>query len=430
MCAATREQTDATDADSDGESLPDSVERLAAVGVTCETHATPRLGDFAPDDPVALAREVRARDRVTEAVVLSTCNRVEVFVSARRPADVDQALAAARDVLGSPAEANQQRGLAAVEYVCRVACGLESKIVGEDHVLGQVNRAREAAAEADLATGSLGRAMELAVSVGRTCREETAINEGHVGYGSATCELIGELTTPDRLVVVGAGEMAESVAKAAGHRWEARVDVVNRSPAPELPSEDGTRWPLADLGEALADADAAVTATGAHEPVVGSSEAGYLDLDAPVVDLANPRDVAEPVRETHRVVSLDAVQARVDATAERRRAAVPSVEERLAAALDRYVAAERENRAEDTLRALHREAATVRERELDRARQRLAEGEAPPEAVLEEFASAFAGSLLGTPTDRLREAAREGDDAVIDAVHRLFDLSVESEDRS
>lgn len=405
-----------------GERPPKSVRRLAYCGKSHRTHETARLGDAAPADPVALARAVTRHDRVTEAVVLATCNRVEVYVSARRPADREDALGAAHDALGGPSTTETATGRGVVEHLFRVACGLESPVLGEDHVLGQVRRAFERAGSAGVAGGVLSRLADAAVQAGRTAREETAINEGHASYGSATCEALAERSVPDRVVVVGAGEMAESVATAATGRWDATVDVVNRSPAPDLASEDGRYWPLPELDRAVAGADAVVAATGAPEPVLTPAACRGLDPDAVVVDLANPRDVAPAVADDHRVVELDEIQTRIEATAERRRAAVAAVESRLAAAVDRFVERERETRAEDTLRALHRRAAEVRESELERARHRLDDGDADPETVLEEFASALTGSLLGTPTDRLRTAAREGDEAVIEATHQLFDL--------
>ncbi|WP_455448401.1 glutamyl-tRNA reductase [Natrinema thermotolerans] len=406
--------------------VPKSVRRLACYRLDHGSSSTEELGAVAPDDPVAAARRIAAHDRVTEAVVLSTCNRVEAYLSTRTPADRDAGIEAAREALGDPDGARTETGLAVVDHLFRVACGLESAVVGEAHVLGQLRRTFDAALEADLAGGVVTRAADAAVSVGRRCRDETDIDEGTVGYGSATCEAIADAGgVPDRLVVVGAGEMATEVASAAGHRWDCRVDAVNRSAASQLPTEDGRYWPLEALEAALSDADAIVTATGAPNPVVTLEAIQGVASETPVVDLATPPDVAKPVRRSAvPVVSLDAIQRRIAAAVAGRRAAVPAVEDAITDAVAAFVDRERENRAEDTLRELHRTAAAIRESELERARDRLASG-ADAEAVLEDFASALTGSLLGTPTERLRAAARDGDDAVIEATHRLFDLDCE-----
>ncbi|RZH67529.1 glutamyl-tRNA reductase [Natrinema altunense] len=408
--------------------VPKSVRRLACYRVDHESRSTDELGAIGPDDPVAAARRIAAHDRVTEAVVLSTCNRVEAYLSTRTPADRDAGLEAAREALGDPDGALTETGLAVVDHLFRVACGLESAVIGEAHVLGQVRRTFETALEADLGGGVVTRAADAAVSVGRRCRDETGIAEGTVGYGSATCEaIVDEGGVPDRLVVVGAGELATEVANAAGHRWDCRVDAVNRSAAPALPTDDGRDWPLEALERALADADAIVTATGAPDRVVTPEAMRRVGPGTPVVDLASPPDVAEPVRRSAvPVVALADIQTRIGAAVTDRRAAVPAVDDAVTDAVAAFVDRERENRAEDTLRELHRAAAAIRESELEQAQARLENG-TDPETVLADFASALTGSLLGTPTERLRTAARDGDDAVIDATHRLFDLDGDRE---
>lgn len=401
---------------------PESVRRLGCYSVSTGDGGQEALGTVVPEDPAALASAVKRHDRVTEAVVLSTCNRVEAYVSARRPADLDTALTAAGEALDADG-ATALTGREVVEHLDRVACGLESEVLGEDHVLGQVRRAFDEAAAADLAGGVLSRVADAAVAVGQSARAETAINEGHVGYGSAACEAIAERTPdPDRVVLIGAGEIVRSVSRAATHRWDPRIDVVNRSPAPDLPSEDGRYWPLSELRSALSAADAVVTATGATHPVVAPDDAAVLGAGTPVVDLATPPDVADRVADVLPVTSLASIQSRIDASAGRRRRAVPTVETMVANAVDRFVERERESRAEDAIRALHRHAATIRGSELERSRQRVEEGEADVETVLEDFASALTSRLLADPTEALRAAARDGDEQTVAAARRLFDL--------
>jgi glutamyl-tRNA reductase len=122
------------------------------------------------------------------------------------------------------------------------------------------------------------------------------------------------------------------------------------------------------------------------------------------------------------VTSLDGLAAVVGSAADRRESAARTAERVVDDAVDRLVVAERENRAEDVLRALHREAANVRATEVDRAKRRLRHGDADAETVLDEFASALTGQLLAAPTEALRAAARERDDEAIRAAERLFDL--------
>ena len=408
--------------------MPQSLQRLVRVGVTHETHDTERVGALSPADPVAVAERVRSHDRVTDAVVLATCNRVEAYVATRTAdaADRRAARAAADDALGLPADATVDTGLAVAEHLARVAAGLESAVLGENEILGQLRGALADARDAGLTGGVLGRVGDAAVRAGRRARTETSIDEGPATYGSAVCRrLADELATPpDTVLLVGAGEMAESVAAAARDRWDARVDVANRSPAGELASPDGEWWPLEELADAAARAGAIVTATAADAPVFDVEHARACSEGTPVVDLAAPPDVSPAARRVDAVsvTGLDELAAVVGAAADRRERAARAAERVVAAAVDRLVVAERESRAEDTLRALHRHAADVRQTELDRAKQRLRNGEATPETVLEEFASALTGQLLAAPTAELRAAARERDDDAIRAAERLFDL--------
>lgn len=408
---------------------PESLRRLACLSVTHETVPSDHLAEIAPEDPEALAEELKAADRITEAVVLATCNRVEIYASTRTAAreDLEAALSVAYDGLGESEGVQEYAGVEVVEHLARVACGVESAILGEDQILGQVNRTFEAARRDGLAEGALSRAAETAVRVGRKSRQETAINDGNVSYGSAICDCIegGLERAPERVLVVGAGEMSETAVTAMERRWDVRIDVANRSVAEELATDDGRYWPLDELAEAVEHADAVVTATGAPEPVLTDEHANRCDPGTPVVDLANPQDVAPEAHGRLAVTDLDDLAARVQQDAQARQEEVAAVETLIDGAIERFVTSERENRAEDVLRALHRKAARTREREVERAVDRLEDGDSDPEEVLADFANALTGQLLADPTEALREAAREGDAGTTAAARRLFDLEGE-----
>lgn len=411
--------------------VPESLRRLACLSITHETVPSERLGVIAPDDPDAVAAEIKATDRITECVVLTTCNRVEVYASTRTADDVETALSAANEMVGDPDPDDVQvyTGLDVVVHAARVACGLESAIVGEDQILGQVNRAFDSAQRKGLAEGALSRVADAIVRVGRKCRAETGINDGEVGYGSAICGCIEDALNrpPERVLIVGAGEMAETAAMAIERRWNARIDVANRSAERELTTDDGTYWPLDALGTALESVDAVVTATGASDALLTEAHAERCTPTTPVVDLANPPDVEPSVRDHPDILvtDLDELAARVRQHARSRQEDVVAVEELIDDAVDRLVERERENRAEDVLRALHNEAARMRERELERAMNRIDDGDCDPDVVLSDFASALTGRLLADPTEALRTAARNGDTDTIAAAHRLFDLDTD-----
>lgn len=407
---------------------PRSLRRLTCLSVTHRTHSTDLVGEIAPHEPLETARTLYGNERVTEAMVLSTCNRLEIYLSTRTPesSDHEAALAAIDDALDVPGDARTYTGREVATHLARVTAGLESAVLGEGEIAGQVSDALAAAKEAGLAAGVLGRVGNTALRAGRKCRAETAIGDGPADYGSAVCRTIADDLdgSPDRLLVVGAGTMARTVIESAGCRWDAQIDVANRSPAQELTTDDGTWWTLGELASAVRTADAVVSATGADRPVFDTAHARQCDPGTPVIDLATPPDVAQAVRDETdlSVTGLDTLASVVNSAADRRQAAVDEAETVIANAVDRLVERERENRAEDVIRALHQEAADVRAEELDRAKQRLVDGEAAPEEVLEDLASALTGRLLGPATDELRTAARERDETALRAARRLFDL--------
>jgi glutamyl-tRNA reductase len=417
-----------TDAGETEQAVPRSLRRLTCLSVTNRTHSIDRVCELAPEDPLALARAVQSTDRVTEAMVLSTCNRIEVYVATRTPdpADREVALEAATDGLALPPDARVYSGRDVVTHLARVTAGIESAVLGEDEIVGQVSDALAAAKEAGVVAGVLDRVGNAALRAGRTCRAETDIGEGPAGYGSAVCRVIAEELggAPGRVLIVGAGEMASTIARTVRRRWDVRIDVANRSPAHELTTECGTWWTLDDLAAAVGEADAVVTATGADRWIFAEAHARRCVGTVPVVDLATPPDVSAGARAhpNTSVTDLEELAAAVRSVMGRRRAAVAEAESVISDAVDRLVECERENRAEGVIRELHREAADVREAELDRAKQRLADGEAAPEEVLEDFASALTGRLLGPPTDELRTAARERDETALRAARRLFDV--------
>lgn len=428
-----RPATDESAADGNSETTtPRSLRRLTCLGLTHRSHSTELVGELSPSAPHDVAEHIHENDRVTEAMVLATCNRFEVYVSTRTPdrADRDAAVTAIRDATDVPADAQLYSGRQAATHLARVSAGLESAVLGEDEIAGQVSDTLAAAKESGLAAGVLGRVGNTALRAGRKCRTETAIDRGPSDYGSAVCRtLTDELgRTPDRLLVVGAGAMATTVVEAATCRWDVQIDVANRSPAHELPTADGNWWTLDELAAAVQSADAVVTATSADCAVFELAHASQCQAGTPVVDLATPPDVSDAVRADSAVAvtDLDTLASAVNAAADRRQAAIGEAETVIRNAVGRLVERERENRAEDVIRALHQEAARVRSVELDRARQRLEDGDADTEEVLEDLASAVTGRLLGPATDELRTAARERDETALRAARRLFDLEEKS----
>lgn len=351
---------------------------------------------------------------IEEALVLSTCQRVALYWHGPVP-EVERSLPGA----GSPtlSSGTTLEGESAVEHLFRVACGLESTVLGEDEILGQLRDARRLALEAGALDGPLEAAVGRAIRAGERARAETKIGEGSISLGSVAADWIeAELggLAGTTVLVIGAGQMGTLVAKALASRDpDPEIRVANRTvaTAQRLAEAVGGRgFPLAEIDEHLSDADAVVTATGADGRLLGVED--LRDLETVVVDLAAPRDVAPAAAtldgvELSTMGDLAAVRHR---ERQRRQRAVPRVEaiiDEEHTALDREIAGKR---ADDVLADVFECCEEVRKDELDRALARLRGTDggltAEQAAVIEEFSEALVASLMHRPAAELREAAR------------------------
>ena len=379
--------------------------------------------------------DLRLRDPVREAYALETCNRVEAYVVVDDPVAGQEALAESLPELRADAVRllDHEESL---HHLMRVACGLESLVLGEDQILGQV---RDAYATAR-GVGTLGPTLEevvtKAIHVGERARTETTINEGCVSLGSAAVELaeteLDDLSTASALVV-GAGEMGALTARALAAAEVPELTVANRTVsraehvADEVADEvDEARAVGLDALEAeLAAADVAVSATDSPEPVIRPEHiegAGETLL----VDIARPRDIAPAVAECEGITvrDLDSLEAVTAETRDRRREAAEAVEAIVDEEFDRLLDQCKRRRADDAIAAMYEGAEYVKETELERALTRLeTKGELTDEQreVVESLADALVYQLLAAPTKSLREAAVEDDWTTIDTALQLFD---------
>jgi glutamyl-tRNA reductase len=318
----------------------------------------------------------------------------------------------------------------------RVACGLESLVLGEDQIIGQVREAYEDAR----ATGGIGPTLDDAVlkalHVGERARDETAINEGAVSLGSAAARLARREHGLEgaTALVVGAGEIATLAARALADGAE-RVIVANRTlpHAEHVVDEldvDGTAVGLDAVPVAVDEADVVVTATGSDEYVLdrdGLDAAGETFL----VDLARPRDVDPVVERSDHVDvrDLDALESVTEANRRRRREAAERVEPMIETAFDRLLTQYKRKRADEVIAAMYEGAERVKARELRTAIGKLeADGDGVTDHerdVLESMADALVGQLLSPPTRSLRDAAENDDWTTINTALQLFGPGLE-----
>jgi glutamyl-tRNA reductase len=360
-----------------------------------------------------------------EAIVLQTCNRVEGYVVADTVGEGHAILA---ELVGeAPAEVVVEMGHAeSLRHLLRVAAGLESLVIGEDQILGQVREAYEDAR----AVGGIGPMLEdgvtKAIHVGERARTETAINEGVVSLASAAVRLAGEeldLGSATGLVV-GAGEMGTLAATALAEAVD-RLVIANRTVshaehiASEVDHEAAVGIGLDGLGEALSEADVAVAATGSEGRLVEPGTVAAAG-ETFVIDLGQPRDIPPVGAPGVTVRDLDDLEAVTERTHERRERAAEHVETIIDEEFDRLLTGYKRKRADRVISAMYESAERVKATEVERAAGELdLDGE--ERAVVESMADSIVSQLLAAPTNSLRDAAEEDDWATINTALQLFD---------
>ncbi|PSQ23765.1 glutamyl-tRNA reductase, partial [Halobacteriales archaeon QS_9_67_15] len=363
---------------------------------------------------------------VDEAFVLQTCNRVEAYVVTDDSPDGRAAL----DVFFEPVSDDVLVELGheeSLRHLMRVAAGLESLVVGEDQILGQVGDAYEDALDA----GGIGTLLEAgvtkAVHVGERARTETAINEGSVSLASAAVKLADEEVGVEggEALVVGAGEMgrlaAQTLATRVDHLYVANRTLKQAEHLAGTVDIDATVVDLADVSDAVEDSSVVVTATGSTEYVLEKralSDSG----ETFVVDIAQPRDVEPKVAELPAVTvrDLDALQTVTDENRGQRAEAATVVEDMIDVEFEHLLAQYKRKRADKVISAMYESAERVKAQELETAVGK-ADLNDDQREVVEAMADAIVNQLLSAPTKSLRDAAEEDDWSTINTALQLFD---------
>jgi len=372
------------------------------------------------------------RPGVSEAFVLQTCNRAEAYVVADEAETAREALD--EYLVGVDPGATRELGHEeSLRHLMRVACGLESLVIGEDQIIGQVREAYEAARGAGGIGSTLDDAVLKALHVGERARSETAINEGVVSLGSAAVELAeSERDLADATaLVVGAGKMATLAARALDDAVN-RVVVANRTLphaehiVEELDTDSAAAVGLAALPIAVEEADIVVTATGSDDHVLDSDTLEEVG-ETLIIDIAQPRDVTPAARTVDEVElhDLDSLQSVTDETRSQRREAAETVEAMIDEEFDHLIAQYKRKRADQVIGAMYEGAERIKARELRTAVSKL-EAESDDgltdeqQEILESMADALVGQILSAPTQSLRDAAENDDWTTINTALQLF----------
>ncbi len=382
------------------------------------------------------------RANISEALVLSTCNRTEVYAVAER------FHGAYSDIRGFLADFSYLHSdefadhlyvhydTAAVAHLMSVTAGLDSAVLGESEVQGQVKVAWERAREEGTAGPALNLLLRHALEAGKRARTETGIARHIASVSQAAVAMAGERLgsiAGSTVLVLGAGEMGEGMAVALAGAGVGRVLVANRTPAraAELAARvGGEPVPLVDLPDRLADADVLLTSTGSRVPVLEAADVAPIMAARPdrpllVVDIAMPRDVDPHVGEVPGVTLLDMDDLRRFAAAgvaERRRE-VAAVEAILNQEIERYLGATSAREVAPMIVALRERAEAVRTSELERFRGRYDDLDPRQLDLVEAVTKGLVAKLLHQPTVVLKDAAGSArGDRLVAALRELFEI--------
>ena len=394
-----------------------------------------RLAVTADRLPKAL-HDLVSRDGVAEAVLLSTCNRTEIYVQAEK---FHGAVADVRNFLCelaflAPEELSDHlytfHDAAAVAHLFSVAAGLDSAVLGESEILGQVKSAWEVAAAERAAGSALHLLFRHAVEVGKRVRTETGIGRSSVSVSSAAVALASERLDGlqgRRVLVLGAGDMGEGMLVSLVAAGVQDVRVANRTAARATALADrvgGRAIPISELGAALAEVDVLLTSTGASDFLVdaASLEARAGERPLLIVDVAVPRDVDPSAGELPGVTLLDMddLRAFADVGLAERRREIGKVRDLIDEEVARFrdVATGRE--VAPLVAALRARVEELRVAEVERASKGMSADE---RAALDTATRSLVAKLLHEPTVRLKdEAGTARGERLAEAIRELFDL--------
>jgi glutamyl-tRNA reductase len=396
--------------------------------------------DFSSGDLGAAVEALASRSATRESVVLSTCNRSEIYVAAPDTATAHQSVIEfLTDFHRLPADAFlphvfTYQDVAAAQHLFRVAAGLESLVVGEPQILGQVKDAFQTAHERRAAGQLLTKLFHWSFNVGKRVRSETGLGEGAVSVSFAAVALARKIfgkLDGRRVLVIGAGEISTLTAQHLRSHGVGEIVVISRTAAnAETLAEavGGKAVPWDQLTPALGLADIVVSATGSQRPIVTRAQIDRVRRRGDplyIIDLAVPRDVEAAVGDIEQVFlfNVDDLQAIVQENLSRRAAEIARAEGIVAEEVARFAAWQRSRATVPTVVALRQRFDTIRRSELQRLDGKLSA--LPPEgrALVEQVTRLIMEKLLIEPTEQLKALPDEETQAAYtEAISRLFGL--------
>lgn len=425
---------------------------LVVVGLNHRTAPIALLEQLAVSEellPKAL-HDLGAREDVLEGVILSTCNRIEIYAA------VSRFHAGAQDLRNFMSEfchiapedfADElytYHDEGAVRHLFRVAAGIDSMVVGESEILGQVRRAYQRADEEGTVHRLLGAAFRQALRVGKRARNETEIGRNPVSISSAAVELArrafaDKTLSGKKVLIVGAGKMGTLAAQALAKAGAGEITVVNRTEERAVDLAElfeAKSLPFEELESGVADVDILICSTTAPEALLDRSAIerameGRADRPLFIVDIAVPRDVVPAAGEVPGVVlrDIDDLGTVVENNRGSRLVEVSEVEEIVAAEVQHFLAWERSTEFGPTAAALIEKADGIRRAEMERIQPQL-QGMTPQQVeAVEHLTRRMVAKIFHTPLAHAKKTANTKQGSLyLNALRELFELGDEPEE--
>ncbi len=399
---------------------------------------------FAPDCLHETARSVRGLDGVAEAVILSTCNRVELYAATRkREEGVESLIRFMAEHHGIPLEALRPHiyvyaGADGVRHVFRVASSLDSMVVGEPQILGQVKDAYDKAVQGSATGLVLNRFMHKAFSTAKRVRTETRIAQAAVSISFAAVELARKIfqeLSGKTVMIIGAGEMCELAATHLVENGVSQVVVTNRTfeRAEKLAEHYGGRAvPFGSFAEHLQEVDIVISSTGAPHTVLGVEEVRRAMKERRqkpmfLIDIAVPRDIEPAVNDLPNVYlyDVDDLAGIVEGNKKEREKEAQKAEAIVAEEVESFLKWAKTLDVRPTIRQLREEFEAIRTAELERTLKVFGETLTEKQKKgLEAMSQAIVNKILHKPTLYLKQLSESPEeDASVDAMRRMFGLS-------
>lgn len=388
---------------------------------------------FSEDRLLSALRSLKQAEGVVEAVILSTCNRTELYwAGTAGPQDLSKWLAQHHDSPDLLASLYHHQEHYAITHAFSVASGLDSMVLGEVQILGQLKEAYRIAQDSGSTGPVLNKLFQASFATAKRVRTETRIGANAVSIASATVNLArrvyADLSARNALLI-GAGEMIGLTARHLASQGVKRMVIANRSlgRAQTLAEElKAHAVGLSDIDGELITADIVISCTASPTPIItkrAATAAIRARKHRPIfmVDLAVPRDIEPSVADLEDIYlfSIDDLQQQVDENRQQRELAADSAKILIEEEVARFLVESRASDAGPAIRALRAQADSIRLQTLEQARRLHSSGKSHEE-VLEYLANTLTNRLLHSPTQALRKAAKLTDSSLAEAITLLL----------